>query len=206
MLAPKGSQHEHRPWKCQGRAAGDIFPEKKMGFIPVFQLLGKGRSQMFSVWQLKAERLHWGGMVWEGWLQLGTGAAAWSRLLVFMFLIFFAQLKGDFPLGGFLASSKALKPSSRIPSPAARHFPSGGLSRHPPEGPTVPAVPGRHTMPERSSPACRSCQAGGSRPGVPVPGTEGPFLQLVLSRDRSSAGAAAAASIPAHGDRGERSW
>lgn len=47
-------------------------------------------------------------------------------------------------------------------------------------------------MPECSSPACSSCQ-----------GTEGPFWLVVLCGDRSSAGAAAATSAPARGDRGE---
>lgn len=54
-------------------------------------------------------------------------------------------------------------------------------------------------MPERRSPVCSSCQAGGCR----LRGATGPFWTLVLCRDRSSVGAAAAASFPARGKRGE---
>lgn len=81
-------------------------------------------------------------------------------------------------------------------------FPRWGLSweQSPETSPPKPLpsrrqllpVPGRQTMPECSSPACSSCQS-----------TEGPFCLMVLCRDRSSAGTAAATSAPAHGDRGE---
>lgn len=40
---------------CWGRFS---LKKKKVGFAGVFQLLGKGRIQTFSIWQLKAEKLH----------------------------------------------------------------------------------------------------------------------------------------------------
>lgn len=73
---------------------------------------------MFSVWQLKLNSFtgeEWCGRAWGGWDQ---GSCSAQAACIYVFNVF-AQLKGNFPLGVFLASSKALKPSSKTPSPAA---------------------------------------------------------------------------------------
>lgn len=70
------------------RAAGDVFPEKKMGFVTAFWFLGKRRSQMFSVWQLKLNSFtgeEWCGRAWGGW-DRGSCSAQAACIYVLMFL------------------------------------------------------------------------------------------------------------------------
>lgn len=81
---------------------------------------------MFSVWQLKLNSFtgeEWCGRAWGGWDQ---GSCSAQAACIYVFNVF-AQLKGNFLLGVFLASSKYLKPSSKTPFQQPV-FPSRGLS------------------------------------------------------------------------------
>lgn len=73
---------------------------------------------MFSVWQLRLNsftREEWCGRAWGSW---DRGSCSAQAACIYVFNVF-AELKKNFPLGVFLASSKALKPSSKTLSPAA---------------------------------------------------------------------------------------